>query len=111
MTLPPRGNSSTSCLRIEKEDLHMNALLSKTVCCIFTLVVVCISAKAPLALTKATRVANAANAFLATLDQKQRQSVMFAYDDEKQRARWSNLPTTMVPRAGLTLRELNPSQR
>jgi len=89
----------------------MNALLSKTARCIFTLVLVCVSAKAPLAQTKATRIVNAANAFLSTLDQKQRQSVMFAYDDEKQRARWSNLPTTMVPRSGLTLRELNPAQR
>lgn len=89
----------------------MNALVPRTVCCIFTLVLVCVSAKAPLAQTKATRVVNAANAFLSTLDQKQRQSAMFAYDDEKQRARWSNLPTSMVPRAGLTLRELNPTQR
>lgn len=89
----------------------MNALVPRTVCCIFTLVFVCVSAKAPLAQTKATRVVNAANAFLSTLDQKQRQSAMFAYDDEKQRARWSNLPTSMVPRAGLTLRELNPTQR
>ena len=100
-----------SYLRIEKEDLHMNALLSKTARCIFTLVLVCVSAKAPLAQTKATRIDNAANAFLSTLDQKQRQSVMFAFDDQKQRERWSNLPTTMVPRAGLSLKELNPAQR
>jgi len=43
----------------------------------------------------------AANKFLSTLDQKQQQSVMFAFDDLKQRQRWSNLPTRAVPRAGL----------
>jgi len=60
----------------------------------------------------ATRqIVSAANAFLSTLDQKQRQSVLFAFDDEKQRARWSNLPIKMVPRAGLSLGELSASQR
>src|SRR5205085_7693824 len=49
--------------------------------------------------------------FLSTLDQKQRQSVLFAFDDEKQRARWSNFPIAMAPRAGLSLKELNPAQR
>jgi hypothetical protein len=61
--------------------------------------------------TAATRIVNAANAFLATLDSKQRQSVLFGFDDEKQRARWSNLPTTMVPRGGLSLKELTAPQR
>jgi hypothetical protein len=53
----------------------------------------------------------AANAFLSTLDEKQRISVMFAFDDDQQRARWSNLPTKMVRRAGLRLGELSGSQR
>jgi hypothetical protein len=54
---------------------------------------------------------NAANAFLAMLDAKQRQTVLFAFNDDKQRARWSNLPTTMVQRGGLSLKELNAAQR
>jgi hypothetical protein len=57
------------------------------------------------------RIVTAANAFLSTLDQKQRQSVTFAFDDEKQRARWSNFPVSMVPRAGLSMKELTPPQR
>lgn len=60
--------------------------------------------------TTTSRIVSAANAFLSTLDEKQRQSVLFAYDDEKQRARWSNLPTSMVRRAGLRMRELSPAQ-
>ena len=61
--------------------------------------------------TATSRIVTAANGFLATLDQKQRQSVLFAFDDEKQRARWSNLPTPMVHRAGLSMGELNATQR
>jgi hypothetical protein len=57
------------------------------------------------------RIVSAANAFLATLDQKQRQSVLFAFDDAAQRVRWSNLPTSMVKRAGLSMGELTAAQR
>lgn len=58
-----------------------------------------------------SRIVKAANAFLATLDDKQRQSVQFAFDDEQQRKRWSNFPISIVPRAGLSMGELNPAQR
>ena len=61
--------------------------------------------------TAATRIVTAAKTFLSTLDQKQRQRVLFAFDDDTQRARWSNLPTSIVPRAGLSLKEMNPAQR
>jgi len=59
----------------------------------------------------AARIVSAANAFLSTLDQKQRQGVQFALDDAQQRARWSNLPTSFVKRGGLSLGELNAAQR
>lgn len=58
-----------------------------------------------------SRIVSAANTFLSTLDAKQRESVLFAFDNAKQRANWSNLPVTFVPRAGLSLKELNPAQR
>jgi len=61
--------------------------------------------------TIASRIASSADAFLATLDQKQRQTVLFAFDDAQQRVRWSNLPTGFVKRAGLSMRELNATQR
>jgi hypothetical protein len=57
------------------------------------------------------KIVSAANAFLATLSDAQRKSVLFAFDDEKQRVRWSNLPVRSTPRAGLSLGELNASQR
>ena len=61
--------------------------------------------------TPPSRVVNAANTFLATLSQQQRQNVSFAFDDEKQRARWSNLPVSAVKRSGLSMGELSPGQR
>jgi hypothetical protein len=70
-----------------------------------------LSLGAAAAQTTAARITNSANAFLGTLDAKQRQNVLFAFDDEAQRARWSNLPTTMVHRAGLSMGELSPAQR
>jgi len=53
----------------------------------------------------------AARAFLATLDEPTRVKVVFAFDNEPQRKRWSNLPTGLYQRAGLRLGDLTPSQR
>lgn len=58
--------------------------------------------------TVTAKIVTAANAFLSTLDQKQRQSVIYAFDDEKQRARWSNFPTGFIPRGGINLRSMTP---
>ena len=71
----------------------------------------CLPVSDPAAQTETSRIVSAANNFLATLDQKQRGNVLFAFDDEAQRVRWSNLPTTMVRRAGLSMGELNAAQR
>jgi len=89
----------------------MNTLSMKTARSICALALMCLSVNAAMAQTATSRIVSAANTFLSTLDQKQRQSVLFAFDDEKQRARWSNLPTSFVPRAGLSFKELNPAQR
>src|SRR5271165_1531984 len=78
---------------------------------LLTLALVCSSLTNITAQTATARIVSAANPFLSTLDAKQRQSVLFAFDDVKQRANWSNLPTSFVPRAGVSLKELNASQR
>lgn len=75
------------------------------------LALICLSVNAAIAQTATSRIASAANTFLSTLDQKQRGSVLFAFDDEKQRVRWSNFPTAVVPRAGLSMGELNAAER
>jgi Protein of unknown function (DUF3500) len=61
--------------------------------------------------TPTSRIVSAAHHFLSTLNEQQRQTVLFAFDDEQQRARWSNFPTGFVPRGGISLKEMNPSQR
>ncbi len=59
----------------------------------------------------AARIVASANGFLTSLDEGQRSKVLFAFDDAAQRKRWSNLPTTMVPRAGLKMGDLTAAQR
>lgn len=61
--------------------------------------------------TATSHIVSAANSFLATLDGKQRQAVLFAFDDEQQRKRWSNLPTGIVARAGLSIKDMSDTQR
>jgi hypothetical protein len=61
--------------------------------------------------TPTARIVTAAKSFLTSLDEKQRARVLFAFDDEQQRVRWSNLPVRMTPRAGLSMGELNAAQR
>jgi len=82
--------------------------IARNVC---ALIFVFLPVYAAAAQTATSRIVVAANSFLSTLDQNQRQSVLFRYDDEKQRVRWSNLPTTIVRRAGLSMGELNGAQR
>ena len=72
---------------------------------------VVMSLSAAMAQTATSQIVSTANKFLSTLDSKQRQSVVFAFDDQNQRTRWSNLPVRMVPRAGLSMGELTPTQR
>jgi hypothetical protein len=45
------------------------------------------------------------------LSMEQRQKVLYAFDDDQQRARWSNLPTGFVPRGGISLKQMSAPQR
>ena len=56
-------------------------------------------------------IVHAANAFLSSLSTEQRQQVQYAFNDAKQRARWSNLPIGFVPRGGISLKQMSPPQR
>jgi Protein of unknown function (DUF3500) len=57
------------------------------------------------------RIVDAANSFLASLDPDQRQHVLYSFNDNDQRARWSNFPTGMVPRGGINLKQMTAPQR
>jgi hypothetical protein len=52
-----------------------------------------------------------ANTFLSSLSPEQRQKVLYAFDDAKQRTNWSNFPIAVVPRGGISLKEMNATQR
>src|SRR5437868_4216997 len=56
-------------------------------------------------------VAAAAKKLLGTLDEAQRQKLVFDFNDAEQRKRWSNLPVSSVPRAGLRMGDLSQPQR
>jgi len=53
----------------------------------------------------------AAKKFLATLDDAPRAKVVFDFNDEAQRKRWSNLPSAIFTRQGLRIGDLTEAQR
>lgn len=89
----------------------MNALAKRTLWIIPILALVCTSLRADTPQAATARIVAAANAFLSTLDESQKKHVMYPFDDDKQRATWSNLPTSMVPRGGIKMGDLNETQR
>ncbi|MFE6307275.1 DUF3500 domain-containing protein [Nocardiopsis sp. NPDC057823] len=58
-----------------------------------------------------TGTAAAAQAFMETLSDEQREQLLYAYDDESKTTTWSNFPVTFVDRAGLDLDDLTGEQR
>jgi hypothetical protein len=89
----------------------MNLKLLRTMRAMCVLSIVYLSASVAMAQPVTSRIVRAANDFISTLDGQQRKSVLFAFDDEQQRARWSNLPNTAVRRTGVAMGELNSAQR
>jgi hypothetical protein len=83
----------------------------KTVCGVAALALICLSLTRAQEKTATSRIVSAANSFLATLDQKQRQAVLFSFDDQEQRKRWSNFPVAVVPRSGISLKDMTSAQR
>src|SRR3979409_985518 len=78
----------------------------------FLITVLCCGlASAQRASSVASKIVANANDFLSSLDAGQRSKVMFDFNDAAQRVKWSNLPTTMVPRAGLKMGDLSEAQK
>jgi Protein of unknown function (DUF3500) len=98
-------------LKAAEKENEMRFFSTRTGRGICALAFICLSLTPAIAQIATARIVSAANAFLSTLDEKQRQTVLYAFDDEKQRQRWSNLPTRMVPRGGVSLKEMNATQR
>lgn len=57
------------------------------------------------------KVVQAANKFLATLSDEQKRKVLYPYNDDEQRRRWSNFPTGFVPRGGISLKQMTAEQQ
>jgi hypothetical protein len=57
------------------------------------------------------QVVQSANRFLATLSDGQRAKVVYDFNDNVQRARWSNFPTGFVPRGGISLKQMSAAQQ
>ena len=89
----------------------MKALFMRPTRGMFVWAALCLSLTPVMAQTATGKIVTAANAFLGTLDDKQRQTVLFAFNDEQQRQRWSNFPTGFVPRGGISLKEMTTAQR
>jgi hypothetical protein len=53
----------------------------------------------------------ATEAFLATLDDAQREQVSFDFDDELKESNWSNLPAPLVERSGVPFSEMTEEQQ
>jgi hypothetical protein len=84
-------------------DASKGIFLAAVLCCGF--------AAAQTSSTVASRIVSGANAFLSSLDEAQRSKVLFDFNDAAQRTRWSNLPTTVVRRAGLKMGDLSGPQK
>jgi hypothetical protein len=89
----------------------MKSLTRRRFCSLAVLAATSLSLRAAAPATETAKIVSAANAFLASLDAEQRRSVVYAFNDEQQRARWSNLPTGFVPRGGIALKDMTPAQR
>lgn len=83
----------------------------KTACGVAALALLCPSPIPARENTATSQIVSAANTFLTTLDPKQRQTVLFSFDDQEQRKRWSNFPVSFVPRGGISLKDMNGAQR
>src|SRR5215213_8391121 len=89
----------------------MKVFSMRTARIIGALAVLCLSVSPVAAQAPTAQIVGAANRFLATLDRQQRATVLFAFDDAAQRARWSNFHVNMSRRGGLKLGDLSVAQR
>jgi hypothetical protein len=90
--------------------ISMKRFTRRRFCILAVLAATSLSLRAATSANETAKIVSAANSFLASLDAGQRRSVMYGVGDEQQRARWSNLPTTFVPRGGIALKDMTPAQ-
>ncbi len=99
--------SSSKWLRHEADQPPMKKLLSIVAPILFSLRL----SAAPQQTGVTARIVSAADAFLSSLEASQRQQVIYAFNDNEQRVKWSNLPTGFVPRSGINFKQMSAPQR
>ena len=87
---------------------HILTTATTLSCCLITLSLAADSL--PSHARSATQMTAAANVFIATLEQSQRESALFPLHIDE-RATWSNLPIIMVQPDGLLVGDMNDDQR
>jgi hypothetical protein len=106
----PTGTASLYAYLGDAFMVRTTSLRSNTIS-LLAIVLGCGLAPAQSSSSVASKIVASANGFLSTLDEGQRSKVLFEFNDAAQRVKWSNLPTTMVPRAGLKMGDLSGPQR
>jgi hypothetical protein len=86
-------------------------LLGSSMSSFLAAVLCCGPAPAQSSSSIASKIVASANSFLSSLDEGERSKVLFEFNDAAQRTKWSNLPTTMVRRAGLKMGDLSAPQK
>src|SRR5437879_5727722 len=104
-----RDNIAVPLLR--RSAMVKTILLGTSKSSFLAAVLCCGLAPAESSLSVASKIVASANGFLSSLDEGQRSKVLFEFNDAAQRMKWSNLPVTMVPRAGLKMGDLSGPQR
>jgi len=95
--------------RMKSTPLKSLIFLVATAACLATPLLDCEAQESASPAT--AQIISRAQTFLSTLDETQRGKVVYEFNDSAQRKRWSNLPTSFVPRGGLRLGDLTKEQR
>src|SRR5450432_4065471 len=102
---------TTAVPLLRRSPMEKTTLLVSSMRGFLAAVLCCGLAAAQSSFSVASKIVASANGFLSSLDEGQRSKVLFEFNDAAQRTKWSNLPTTMVPRAGLKMGDLSGPQR
>ena len=89
----------------------MNVFSMRTMSGVCALAAIWLAATAAAAQTATSRIVNAANAFFRRSTRSNGKVCCFAFNDEKQRANWSNLADDVRSPDGISLKDLNAAQR
>src|ERR1700726_1104447 len=106
-----RRRTQHCCTLVEEIAMGKTTLLRTSRTTFLAAVLCCGLAPAQSSLSVASKIVASANSFLSSLDGGQRSKVLFEFNDAEKRMKWSNLPVTMVPRAGLKMGDLSAPQR